>query len=53
VLDASILDPRDKRKNKKEPKTKAFNPFVKALDTMKGMPRQQKERAGKSMTFRK
>jgi exosome complex exonuclease RRP6 len=53
VLDASIPDPRDRRKNKKEPKTKAFNPFVKALDTMKGMPRQQKERAGKSMTFRK
>ncbi|THW08312.1 hypothetical protein D6D24_09313 [Aureobasidium pullulans] len=53
VLEANKEDPRDRRKNKKEPKTKAFNPFVKALDTMKGMPRQQKERAGKSMTFRK
>ncbi|KAI5248416.1 hypothetical protein E4T42_05650 [Aureobasidium subglaciale] len=53
VLDANKVDPRDRKKNKKEPKTKAFNPFVKALDTMKGMPRQQKERAGKSMTFRK
>ncbi|CAD0085737.1 unnamed protein product [Aureobasidium mustum] len=53
VLDANKEDPRDRKKNKKEPKTKAFNPFVKALDTMKGMPRGQKERAGKSMTFRK
>ncbi|KAI5204154.1 hypothetical protein E4T39_03826 [Aureobasidium subglaciale] len=53
VLDANKVDPRDRKKNNKEPKTKAFNPFVKALDTMKGMPRQQKERAGKSMTFRK
>ncbi|KAG9529259.1 hypothetical protein KCU93_g3597, partial [Aureobasidium melanogenum] len=53
VLDANKEDPRDRKKNKKEPKTKAFNPFIKAMDTMKGMPRGQKERAGKSMTFRK
>ncbi|KAG9563763.1 hypothetical protein KCU86_g17776, partial [Aureobasidium melanogenum] len=50
VLDANKEDPRDRKKNKKEPKTKAFNPFIKAMDTMKGMPRGQKERAGKSMT---
>lgn len=53
VLDANKEDPRDRKKNRKEPKTKAFNPFIKAMDTMKGMPRGQKERAGKSMTFRK
>ncbi|KAG9563765.1 hypothetical protein KCU86_g17769, partial [Aureobasidium melanogenum] len=47
VLDANKEDPRDRKKNKKEPKTKAFNPFIKAMDTMKGMPRGQKERAGK------
>jgi exosome complex exonuclease RRP6 len=53
VLDGNKVDARDRKKIKKEPKTKAFNPFVKGLDTTKGMPRQQKERAGKSMTFRK
>jgi len=42
-------DKDDKKGKQKE----AFNPFVKAMDTSKGLARAQKERAGKSMTFRK
>lgn len=43
---------RDDKKGKKGRETKAFNPFVKAMDAPKGLPRAQKEKAGKSMTFR-
>lgn len=57
VLDANRIEAQDRRRNKKDKKeqqkNQPFNLTAKALDTMKGMPRQQKERAGKSMTFRK
>lgn len=33
-------------------RTKAFNPFKKALDTSKGLARSQRERAGRSATFK-
>lgn len=41
---------KDKGKGGKE---KVFDPYKKALDTGKGLPRAQRERAGRSMTFKK
>jgi exosome complex exonuclease RRP6 len=42
------LSKRDRKKKQKQ-----VNPYAKSLDAAKGMPRTQKEKAGKSMTFRK
>jgi exosome complex exonuclease RRP6 len=50
----SILNPpredfaSAKERRKKE---KQLNPYAKALDAPKGLPRAQKEKAGRSMTF--
>jgi exosome complex exonuclease RRP6 len=51
----SLLNPPRDGMGKKErkKKEKQINPYAKSLDSAKGMPRTQKERAGKSMTFRK
>ena len=54
----SILNPcdegeregRDKGSGKK--KRKEANPYAKVLDTPRGLPRAQKEKAGKSLTYR-
>lgn len=44
---------KGKGKNKgAEGEQKPFNPYAKALDAPKGLPRAQKERAGKSRTFK-
>lgn len=51
----SILNPpREGRATMKERKKreKQMNPYAKALDTAKGLPRSQKEKAGKSMTYK-
>ncbi|KAK8196975.1 ribonuclease H-like domain-containing protein [Phyllosticta capitalensis] len=55
AAEASLLKPnqdgaasRDKKKRKKD-----FNPYAKAADVPKGLSRVQKERAGKSATFKK
>ncbi|KAK5255944.1 exosome nuclease subunit, partial [Cryomyces antarcticus] len=45
-------DPAD-RKGKGAAKSKPFNPYAKAMDAPKGLGRVQKERAGKSHTFKK
>ncbi|KAL1303298.1 hypothetical protein AAFC00_006704 [Neodothiora populina] len=42
-----------KGSKKKDTAPKVFDPYKKALDTAKGLPRAQRERAGKSMTFKK
>ncbi|KAF2862162.1 hypothetical protein K470DRAFT_269154 [Piedraia hortae CBS 480.64] len=49
----SVLHPprEDKKKDKK--KKKEVNPYAKALDTPRGLPRAHKEKTGKSMTFNK
>jgi exosome complex exonuclease RRP6 len=48
----SMLNPpRESREEMRERKKKEVNPYAKALDTPKGLPRSQKERAGRSMTF--
>jgi exosome complex exonuclease RRP6 len=48
----SILNPpRESREEMRERKKREVNPYAKALDTPKGLPRSQKERAGKSMTY--
>ena len=56
VLNAGGDQRRDGRRDRKDRnaggKGGEFNPYAKALDTPKGLPRAQKERAGKSMTFR-
>lgn len=44
-------DRRGKGKGRDKEK-KTFNPYAKALDAPKGLPRAQKERAGRSMTFK-
>ncbi|SMY28738.1 unnamed protein product [Zymoseptoria tritici ST99CH_1A5] len=51
----SLLNPPRDNLTKKErkKKEKQVNPYAKSLDAAKGLPRTQKERAGKSMTFRK
>ena len=51
----SILNPpRMTKEDMRERKKREVNPYAKALDAPKGMPRAQgtRERAGKSMTFR-
>ena len=49
----SILDPpKESREAMKERRKKEVNPYAKALDTPKGLPRVQRERAGKSMTYK-
>lgn len=40
------------KKGKDQKQAKVFDPYKKALDTAKGLPRAQRERAGKSMTFK-
>ena len=48
----SILNPpRESRDEMRERKKKEVNPYAKALDAPKGLPRVQKERAGRSMTY--
>jgi exosome complex exonuclease RRP6 len=48
----SMLNPpRESREEMRERKKKEINPYAKSLDTPKGLPRSQKERAGKSMTY--
>lgn len=50
----SILNPpRESREQMRERKKKEVNPYAKAMDTPKGLPRSQKERAGRSMTYQK
>lgn len=44
---------RGKKKGGDKKKEKVFDPYKKALDTAKGFPRAQRERAGRSMTFKK
>jgi exosome complex exonuclease RRP6 len=49
----SILNPpRESREDMKARRKKEVNPYAKALDTPKGLPRSQRERAGRSMTYR-
>ena len=48
----SMLNPpKESREEMRERKKKEVNPYAKSLDTPKGLPRSQKERAGKSMTY--
>ena len=50
----SVLNPqREGRAAMKERKKKEKDPYAKSLDAPKGLPRAQRERAGKSMTFKK
>lgn len=51
----SILNPPREKLTAKERrgKNRQINPYAKSLDSAKGMPRTQKEKPGKSMTFRK
>lgn len=51
VLNARAEEAGGRRKRDKK-KDKTFNPFAKAMDAPKGLPRAQRERAGKSMTFK-
>jgi len=49
----SILHPpRESRESMRERRKKEVNPYAKSLDAPKGLPRAQKERAGRSMTYR-
>ncbi len=49
----SILNPpREDRKQMRERKKKEVNPYAKSLDTPKGLPRVQMERAGRTMTYK-
>ncbi|KAK5173134.1 exosome nuclease subunit [Saxophila tyrrhenica] len=49
----SILNPpRESKTQMRERKKKEVNPYAKALDTPKGLPRAQRERAGRSMTYK-
>ncbi|KAF2716880.1 hypothetical protein K431DRAFT_335186 [Polychaeton citri CBS 116435] len=44
--------PRLSREEMKKKSKKQVNPYTKALDTRTGLPRTQKEKAGKTMTFK-
>ena len=49
----SILHPpRESKEVMKERRKKEVNPYAKSLDAPKGLPRAQKEKAGRSMTYR-
>lgn len=49
----SILNPpRETKEQMKERRKKEVNPYAKSLDTPKGLPRVQRERAGRSMTYK-
>lgn len=48
----SILHPpRESRESMRDRRKKEVNPYAKSLDAPKGLPRAQKERAGRSMTY--
>lgn len=51
--EASLLGPNEGAAKDKKKRKKEFNPYAKAADVPKGMGRVQKERAGKSATFKK
>ena len=59
VLNRAQIDEREARRNRGKggkgapKKEKVFDPYKKALDAAKGLPRAQRERAGRSMTFKK
>lgn len=44
--------PRPSREEMRERKKKEVNPYAKSLDAPKGLPRKQRERAGRSMTYK-
>ncbi|WPH04268.1 Hypothetical protein R9X50_00715700 [Acrodontium crateriforme] len=49
----SVLNPpRESRQEMKERRKKEKNPYAKSMDAPKGMARGQKERAGKTMTYK-
>lgn len=49
----SILNPpRESREQMRERRRKEVRPYEKSLDAPKGLPRAQRERAGRSMTFK-
>lgn len=49
----SILNPpRETKDEMKARRKKEVNPYAKSLDAPKGLPRAQKERAGRSMTYK-
>ena len=49
----SILNPpRESKEVMRERRKREVNPYAKSLDAPKGLPRAQKERAGRSMTYR-
>ncbi|EOD51783.1 putative exosome complex exonuclease protein [Neofusicoccum parvum UCRNP2] len=52
ILNATAGQPEKKNKRDKK-KKKEFNPYARAADAPKGLGRVQKERAGKSATFKK
>ncbi|KAL1620213.1 exosome nuclease subunit [Neofusicoccum ribis] len=52
MLNATAGQPEKKNKRDKK-KKKEFNPYARAADAPKGLGRVQKERAGKSATFKK
>ncbi|KAF1956510.1 hypothetical protein CC80DRAFT_59277 [Byssothecium circinans] len=53
VLHAQDAERKDRKGKKEKKKSKAagFNPYAKLADVPKGLPRSQKEKAGKSRTF--
>jgi len=49
----SMLNPpRESREKMRERRKKEINPYAKSMDAPKGLPRVQKERAGRSMTYK-
>lgn len=49
----SVLNsPRESKEAMKARRKKEVNPYAKSMDAPKGMPRAQKERAGRSMTYK-
>ncbi|KAK4540891.1 hypothetical protein LTR36_008833 [Oleoguttula mirabilis] len=49
----SVLNPpRESKEEMKARRKKEVNPYAKSMDAPKGMPRTQKERAGRSMTYK-
>ena len=50
----SMLNPpRESKEEMRARKKKEVNPYAKAMDAPKGLPRAHKERAGRSMTYKK
>jgi exosome complex exonuclease RRP6 len=52
VLHARDAEVKGGKKDRRQKKDRGFDPYSKSMDAPKGLPRAQREKAGRTATFR-